>query len=368
VHFELTDEQQLLRQAVERFAQDHCDPAQRGAHRACERGYSAENWRALADLGVLAMPFAASDGGLGGGRVELLTIMESLGRSLAIEPMLEEVILAGGLIARAGSPQQKEHWLHGLIAGEAHVTFAHFEHEMRFGLAGVGVRALSSGSAYVLNGHKSIVPLGVQGTAFVVSARESLESGQRIGLYLIKPDAKGLERRELRLVDGSVACALTMRDAVGERLPGGHDLFEQVADEVRIAAAAEMLGIMSRLFDTTLEHARTRTQFGAPLGSFQVIQHMLADLYVSLEQSRSQLYRAAFHCGNDNERRRAVAGMKSYVSTAALKLGEQCIQLYGGMGVSEELPVGDGHKRILLLSMLFGDADYHLDRYTRNVA
>lgn len=366
MNFELNEEQVLLGEAIERFAIDHCVPAQRRNHRACERGYSLENWRALADLGVLSLPFASSEGGLGGGEIELITVMEGLGRALAIEPVLEEIVLAGGLMAHAGSPQQREHWLPLIMSGGAHLVFAHPEPRARFRLNGLDTRARRGDGTYLLEGEKAVVPLGGADTGFIISAMDDDASGQSVGLYLVQSDAHGLQLRDLRLVDGSRACSLTLRGAPGERLPGGLGELARVADQVRIAACAEMVGIMSNLLEATLEHVRSRKQFGAALGNFQVIQHMLADLYVSLEQSRSQLYRAVLGNGNDRERSRTIAGAKSYVSAAALKLGEQCIQLHGGMGISEELPIGDGHKRVMLLSTLFGDSDYELDRYVRS--
>lgn len=365
MHLELSEEQVLVREAVARFAAGHCDAAQRRRHRAFEGGYSPENWRVLAELGMLALPFAASDGGLGGGGVELVTLMEGLGRALAVEPVLEEIVIAGGLIAQAGSAQQRAQWLPGIISGSVHVALAHAELGARFGLSGLNARAGRSGTYHVLEGEKVLVPQGGSATAFIVSARDSAGSDQGLGFYLVQAGASGVERREFRLIDGSVACTLALRGAPAEKLPGGLAEFEQVADRARIGACAEMLGIMSRLLEGTLEHVRTRRQFGAPLGSFQVIQHTLAELFVSLEQSRSQLYRAALCVGADLERRRTIAGMKSYVSAAALRLGEQCIQLHGGMGMSEELPIGEGHRRIVLLSTLFGDSDYELDRYIR---
>lgn len=365
MHLELNEEQVLVREAVERFATGHCAAAQRRSHRACEHGYSPENWRVLAELGMLALPFATGEGGLGGGGVELVTLMEGLGRALAVEPVLEEIVIAGGLIAEAGSAQQKAQWLPGIISGSVHVAFAHPERGARFGLSGVHSRARRRGADYVLEGEKTLVPQGGSAAAFIVSARDSAVSDESIGFYLVQAGASGVERREFRLIDGSVACTLALRGAPAEKLPGGRAAFEHVADQGRIGACAEMLGIMSRLFDGTLDHVRTRRQFGVPLGSFQVIQHMLADLYVSLEQSRSQLYRAALCAAADPQRHRTIAGMKGYVSAAALRLGEQCIQLHGGMGMSDELPVGEGHRRMVLLSTLFGDSDYELDRYIR---
>ena len=366
MHFELSEEQVLLRETIERFAIERCDPVQRRNYRTRTCGYASENWRMLAELGVLSLPFTTSDGGLGGGNVELVTVMEGLGRALALEPVLEEIVIAGGLIARAGSPQQKEQWLPHIMSGSTHVAFAHLEHRTRFRLAGLSARAHRSGGDYLLEGEKTVVLQGAPGAAFIVSASENAASHQSLGLYLVEADAPGIERRDLRLVDGSVACTLALRGVRGEKLPGGLAELECAADQARIAACAEMIGIMSRLLDATLEHVRNREQFGAPLGSLQVIQHMLAELYVSLEQSRSQLYRAALCNDSDPERGRTIAGVKSYISAAALALGEQCMHLHGGMGVSEELLIGDGHKRMMLLTTLFGDSDYELGRYIQS--
>jgi alkylation response protein AidB-like acyl-CoA dehydrogenase len=363
VNFNLSEEQALLKDAVERFADGRYDVPQRAAYRASPHGYSAENWAGLAGLGVLALPFAADDGGLGGGPVELATVMEALGRALAVEPVLEEVVIAGGLLAAAGTAAQRRRWLPSIIDGRSHLALAHIERHARFDHAEVGTRAMPTEAGANLNGRKSFVPAGAAADAFLVSARTAGEPGSALTrLYLVAADAPGVELRPFRLVDGSVAAEIALRDAPGEPLDGGIDRLAGVIESAAVAAGAEMLGIMSRLFDTTLEYLRNRRQFGAPLGSFQVIQHRMVDLYVSLELSRSQLYRAALTTAAD-ERPRAVAGMKSYVSTAAIAMGEQCIHLHGAMGTTDELSVGHAHKRILVLATLFGDADHALDRF-----
>jgi alkylation response protein AidB-like acyl-CoA dehydrogenase len=185
-----------------------------------------------------------------------------------------------------------------------------------------------------------------------------------VSLWLVAPDAPGLSVRDYRLVDGSAACELRLQGVTGaERLAGGGERLFEAFDTARLAACAEMVGVMSALLDATLEHLRTRHQFGQPLGAFQVLQHRAAELYASLEQSRSQLYRAGLAA--PAEAPVVIAGAKAFISAAAVRLGEACIQLHGGMGISDELAIGHGHKRILLLASLLGDSDSELERYLK---
>lgn len=357
----------MLKELIGRVVAERYAPGRRASYRALTQGFSLENWAHLAALGVLAAPFAPEHGGLGGDPVDILVLMEELGRGLVVEPVLEQLIAPGRLIARAGSTQQTERRLPQIIAGEAHLAVAHFEHRAGFGLSHIQTTARRDASGGRIDGEKTVVFGGGGAEGFIVSARETGEATEAngIGFYLIAREAPGLTVTPFRLVDGSIACRLQLRGVSGERLELGFDTFAAAADDVRIAACAEMLGIMSTLFEATLEHVRTRRQFGAPLGSFQVIQHKMADLYVMLEQSRSQLYRAALSSSEPRARAMAVAGMKSYLSAAAVELGEQCIHLHGGMGTTDELLIGHGHKRLLVLATLFGDADSELQRFVR---
>ncbi len=363
VLFDLSEEQVLLREAVGRFAAERCDPLQRATHRATRQGYSLGNWAALAEIGLLSLPFSADDGGLDGGPVELITIMEVLGRALALEPVLEEIVIAGGLLARAGTASQKQKWLPEIMAGSAHLALAHIEQSARFELDDVQTRAIDGTNRIELHGEKSLVLSGQAADAYLVSARRNGDGRDSIGLYLVAMDASGLGRRAFRLADGSWASSLTLAGTPAEPLQGGYAALASVADAARVAAGAEMLGIMTWLHESTIEHVRNRKQFGVPLGSFQVIQHRLVDLFVSLELSRSHVYRAAL-C-SDQERELAVAAMKAYLSSAAVTMGEQCMHLHGAMGTTDELAIGHAHKRLLVLAMLFGDADHELARYIR---
>jgi alkylation response protein AidB-like acyl-CoA dehydrogenase len=353
--FSLTAEQGMLKSLIERFVAQ-CYPAGAAArYRDGALGYSPENWSLLAELGVLALPFPEHQGGLGSDDAALITAFEALGRGQVVEPVLDHIVIGGGLIATAGNIAQQARWLPAIIGGTAHVALAHFEHATRYALT----RSATTATRGRLSGAKTCVPGGVE--AFVVTASDP----GGFGLYLVPADANGVRRRDYRLIDGAPACELMLDAAPAEPLDAADaaSSLEAVAETARLAACAEMVGLMSLLLDTTLDYVRQRQQFGAAIGSFQAVQHRLADLYVSLELSRSQLYRCVLTTGHG--RAGAIAAAKCFISNAATFLGEECIQFHGGMGVSDELPVGHAHKRILLLTRLFGDADCELGRYQR---
>lgn len=360
MNFELNEDQLLLKNLTEQFVADRYDLAKRHGYQQSASGFSSDNWALMAELGLLALPFAEDDGGLGGGMVEIITVMETLGSALVAEPVLADLLLAGALIAQAGTAAQKAAWLPRIMSGEARVVLAHFEHGARYELDHVDARSRPDGGAFRIEGEKTLILAGSGADAYLVSAHD----GQGVHFYLIPAGSPGIQRRDYRLVDGSVASELRLLSVPAtERLDGGMAELSKVADHARIAASAEMIGIMSMLFQTTLDYVRTRKQFGVAIGSFQAIQHRLADLYAMLELSRSQLYRAALADGDERERARAVAGAKSYIGASALKIGEECIQFHGGMGTTDELIIGHGHKRLLLLSTLLGDPDSELARF-----
>jgi alkylation response protein AidB-like acyl-CoA dehydrogenase len=366
LEFGLNEEQLMLKALVERQLAEHYGPGKRARYRASPLGFAQENWAQLGQLGLLAAPFLPEHGGLAGGIVEIMVLMEALGRWYAVEPVLEQVITPGRLLAHGSAGQSVSAWLARIISAEAHVALAHVEQSAGQDLCSVQTVA-RAGS---IDGEKSFVPGSGGVDAFIVSARDAGSEGARtLRFHVVERGAPGLEIVPFRIADGSVAAALRLRGVRPvETLSADLDSFLRAVDETRIAACAEMLGIMSSLFEATLEHVRTRKQFGVPLGSFQVIQHRLADLYVLLEQSRSQLYRAALRGGQSRPDPVDVAAMKSYISGAAIEMGEQCIHLHGGMGITDELAIGHGHKRLVVLAAMFGDADHELLRYARLVA
>lgn len=372
MNLSLSEEQLLLKNLVERFVEQNGKLDSRG-HSLPLRA-SADGWRQMADLGLLALPFPERDGGLGGGLVELTTVMEGLGRGLLGEPMLSGLLVAGSLLDHAGTEAQRNQWLPRIMSGQSHLALAHFEHEARFDLSHVRTTATRSADGIRLNGIKTFVIADEVVDAFILSGRENGDAGdaEGIGFFIVPFDAVGLERRRYRLVDGSSAFELRLHDVSvppSAALARSFDAFSRVVETATLAASAEMLGIMNLLFDATLDYVRTRKQFGVPIGRFQALQHRMADLYVGLEQSRSMVQRASL---TDRSDRRAwllaVKGAKAYVSEAAIKLGHEAIQLHGGMGTTDELVIGHGHKRLLLLSMLFGDAESMLQDYARIAA
>ncbi len=364
MNFDLDEDQVMLGDLVARFMADRYDLPKRARYRKEPEGFSRDNWRALGDLGLLALPFGEAEGGMGGGAIELMVALEGFGRGLCAEPYLSDLMLAGRLLAQAGTVAQRAAWLPAIIAGEKRLALAHVETAARYNLAYVACTVDDGPQGPRLTGVKTFVQAGLGVDGFIVSARAKgvVDDPDGVSLWLVPADAPGVVARPYRLIDGSVACELRLQSVAGaERLDGGWDALLAAFDAARLAACAEMVGIMSTLLDSTLEHLRTRRQFGQPIGSFQALQHRAAELYASLEQSRSQLYRAAL--AGPDQAPAALAGAKVFISEAAIKLGEACIQLHGGMGVTDELAIGHGHKRILLLSSLLGDSESELDRY-----
>lgn len=347
--FLLNDEQQMLRDMVERFVADRYPPADRPAYRTPETGHDAANWSMLAQLGLLALPFSADAGGLDGSPVELMIVGEVLGRGVVAEPILSEVLMAGALIERAGSAGQRERWLSEIMGGTAHLALAFAEPAARFAFDRAETRAVDGR----LTGKKTFVMAGNTCDGFIVTASE--------GLWLVEANAAGLSSHPYRLIDGSPALELTFENTPAEPMPGGTGALRDHVDALRVPIAAELVGLMGTLFDQTLEYIKVRKQFGTPIGTFQAIQHRMADQYLALEQSRSLLYRAALSNGPEASGARIAA--KSYISAAAVRLGEEAIQMHGGMGITDELLIGHAYKRVLLLSHLFGDSDTEALRY-----
>ena len=296
VQFAYNEDQILLRSSVDRFVASRYGLAERKRHRAEPAGYSLANWQELADLGLLGLMFSADDGGLSGGARDIAAVMESLGNGLVVEPVLEQVVVAGRILAEMGSPAQKREWVPKVIAGGARCALAHFEHAARFNIADVRTRVQSRPGGWVLNGDKSVVPWASAANLWIVSAREhgDPDDPNGIGFFLVPADAAGIERRDFLMADGGHASSIRFRGVVASaRLAGAFDEFSRCIELGRLAAGAEMIGIMSTMFDSTLEYLRTRKQFGATLASFQAIQHRVAGLYIRLEQARSQVCRAA---------------------------------------------------------------------------
>jgi pimeloyl-CoA dehydrogenase small subunit len=370
--FDLSEEQRLLKDSVEGLLKKDYDFDARKKYGAEPGGWSRAIWGKLAEQGLLGLPFAEDDGGFGAGSVETMIVMEALGRALVLEPYLPSVILAGGFLRRGASPEQKAKYLPGLIDGSHSFAFAQLEKSSRYDLADVATTARKNGDGWVINGEKFVVLNGGSADVFVVTARTS--GGQRdpggIGVFLVPADASGIARKSYPTQDGLHAADVTFTGveigadaAIGDpsnALP----LIERVVDDARAALCAEAVGAMEESLKTTVEYMKTRSQFGVPIASFQVLQHRAADMFVALEQARSMAMFATMAADSDDARERAtsIAAAKVQVGRSLKFIGEQAIQLHGGIGMTMEAKIGHYFKRLTMIEKTFGDSDYHLSR------
>jgi pimeloyl-CoA dehydrogenase small subunit len=373
VDFDYSDEQRLLDETVRRLVKERYDFAARRKYLAEPGGHGATLWATYAELGLLGLPFAEQYGGFGGGGIETMIVMESFGRALALEPYLATVILGGGLIARAGDEGQKSAILPEIAAGKLKLAFAQGEPRARFDLAQVETVAKKQGPGFVLSGHKSVVPHGGAADKFIVSARTSgsAADAKGISLFIVDRDAKGVGLRDYPTVDGLRAADVTLdRVAVGADallgpLDGASPAIAAIVDRAVAALCAEAIGIMETLNAMTLDYLKTRKQFGVPIGSFQVLQHRMVDNVIAAEQAKSMTILAALSVdGEDAARRgRAVSAAKVQVGQSGRLVGQQSIQLHGGMGMTDEYAAGHYFKRLSTIEHTFGNTDYHLDRF-----
>ncbi|WP_448582551.1 acyl-CoA dehydrogenase family protein [Thermaurantiacus sp.] len=357
MNFDFSEEQLLLRETVTRWAAGRhgLDTAKRRAQRQHKGGFDRAGWQELAQLGVLALPFAADAGGLGGGPVDLIAVAEPLGASLALEPFTEALVMAGSLI-EAGEDMTA---LGRVIAGGAVPAAALGERGGRYNLHHVETRARADGPGWRLSGAKSAVWQGGAADLFVVSARVAGDVRDRAGIGLFLVDGDKVEKRPWVAADGSLAAELVLHEVPATFLEcDALDALDLALDRTWLAASAEMLGVAQMLFDQTLGYVKTRVQFGQPIGRFQAIQHRMVDCYAALEQARSMVYRAAAR-----RETAAIAAARAFVAEAALSIAHEAVQFHGGMGVTDELIIGHGLKRIQMLSRLHGDASVAAARY-----
>ncbi len=366
--FDLTEEQRLLKDSIDRLIADQYAFEQRKKYMAESTGWSQAVWNQYAELGLLGLPFEEAHGGFGGGAVETMIVMEAFGRGMVLEPYFATVILGGGLLRRAGSDALRAAVVPQVVAGKLKLAFAHIERQSRYDLADVGSTARKDGDGYVLDGAKSIVLHGDCADKLLVTARVSGNRRDRngVGLFLVDAGATGVTRRGYPTQDGLRAAEVTLSGArvAADAVLGTDALpaIEHVVDEAIAALCAEAVGCMQAMHETTLEYLKTRQQFGRPIGSFQVLQHRSVDMLVALEQARSMAMFAAVMAAEEdaNERRRAIAAAKVQIGRSGKHVGQEAIQLHGGIGMTMEYKVGHYFKRMTMIDMLFGDADAHL--------
>ena len=368
--FELSEEQRLLRESVERLLADRYDFEARKRFAQEPVGFSEELWRQFAELGLLAIPFAEDEGGIGGGPVETMIVMEAFGRALALEPYLASIVLGGGFLRLGASAATRTALIPKIASGELKLAFAHSERQARYNLADVLTTVRKDGASFVLNGAKSLVLNGDAADKLVVSAR--LAGAQRdhngIALFLLDARADGVTRRGYPTVDGLRAADVTLSnvrlgaDALIGDAADGFALIERVVDTAIAALAAEAVGAMTAMHELTVDYLKTRTQFGVPIGKFQVLQHRAAEMLIAVEEARSLALLASMRAEDANaiERRKAIAATKVQIGRSGRIVGQGAIQLHGGIGMTMEHKVGHYFKRVTMIDTLFGDADYHL--------
>lgn len=369
--FSLNEVQMMLADSVDKFIANDYDFETRQRHAGSEIGYSQEVWKMFAELGWTTVPFSEDDGGFDGGPVDIMVMMERFGRGLLVEPYLANIVLAGGILRRAASSAQKQQWLQPIIAGELQATLAFTEPQGRYEIADIATVARADGNRWIISGAKSFVLNGGNAELLIVPARTSGaqtdENG--ISLFAIAADSDGISIRDYQTIDGQRAAEILFSNVSvgGDRLigeaHGGYDALQQAIGDATMAVCAEAIGIMQVLADKTIEYSKNRMQFGVPIGSFQVLQHRMVEMYTACEQSRSLLLWAVMTVADGgNEARRAINSIKYQVGTAGKLIGEEAVQIHGGMGVTWELDVAHYFKRLTAIGQMFGNADWHLDK------
>ena len=371
--FDLSEDQRLLKESVDRLIAGEYSFEQRKKYMAEPAGWSAAMWSQLTETGLLGLPFEETLGGFGGGPVETAIVMEAFGRGLVLEPFFATVILGGGLLRRAASDTLRGSLAPKIAAGKLKLAFAHVERHSRYDLSDVTTSARKDGAGYILDGAKSVVLHGDVADRIFVTARLAGErrAPDGIGLFLVDPAASGVARRGYRTQDGLRAAELTLSKVrvTADDLVHDNALapIEHVIDEAIAALCAEAVGALQSLQDLTLEYLKTRKQFGRAIGSFQVLQHRSVDMLVAVEGARSMAMFAAVMAADENpiERRKAISAAKVQIGRSARHVGQEAIQLHGGIGMTNEYAAGHYFKRVTMIDQLYGDADTHLGKLAR---
>ena len=373
MNFELSDEQTLLAETIKRFVATHYNFDTRAKIMASPGGFSTDVWAAIAEMGLLGLPFAEVHGGFGGSTVDVMMVMEAIGEGLLVEPYLATVGLGGRFIARAGSKAQQERILPALIEGKHTLAFAHTEPGARYDLRQVGLKARRQGEGWVLDGDKAMVLHGGSADMLVVSARTASGDTDAAGitLFLVSRTAPSVTVKESRTIDNLRTADIRFSgvrvgpDALLGREGEGYPLIEEVVDYATALLCAEAVGAIRYANEATLEYLKTRRQFGVPIGSFQALQHRMVEMMISYEQARSMAYLACVKIDSAEaaERRHVISAAKIKIADACRHVSQESVQLHGGMGMTEELKVSHTFRRLTMLAQTFGDAEHHLERF-----
>jgi alkylation response protein AidB-like acyl-CoA dehydrogenase len=375
--FNYSEEQHLLKDSLDKFLEKNYSFEQRRAILGSGEGFSQTAWEGFASMGLLGLPIPEEFGGFGGNGVDVMLVMESFGRALVLEPYVPTAVLAAGAIALAGSEAQRQILLPRIADGSMKFAFAYTEPGSRFDLHRVETTARQEGGMWVINGRKAVVVHGAIADLLIVTARTSgaTDSKQGISLFFVNPAEQGVSGRIYPTYDGMRAAEVTFEnvtispESVIGPLDAAYPVVELLADRAIAALCAEGVGCMGALTDQTLAYLKTREQFGVPIGRFQALQHRMVDMLMHYENAKSMAMLAAVKVDSADyaERRRAVSGAKELIGRAGRFVGQQAIQLHGGMGMTDELAVGHYVKRLAAIDASFGNADYHLERFAADV-
>jgi alkylation response protein AidB-like acyl-CoA dehydrogenase len=370
--FNYSEEQQMLRDSVAKFVANDYDFDTRRKIIKGDNGFSRDNWKLFAELGWLMMPFKEADSGLGGSAVDIIAVMEELGKGIVIEPFLATAIMGGGIVAEAGNAQQKEEILAQVMSGDLQLALAYAEEQSRYNLADVNTKAKKSGGAYTINGKKIAVLNGNKAEKIIVVARTSGKQtdSDGISLFIVDANADGVTVQGYETVDGFQGADITF-DTVSvsaDNLLGqegeGYAALDYVIDRATLAVCAEAVGAMEVSYKKTVEYTKTRKQFGVPIAKFQALQHRMADMFIEHEQAKSMMLIAAMKCDSAGGiDKKQISAAKSRIGKAARKVGQESVQIHGGIGVTDELDVGHYFKRLTTIQFIFGSTDWHTQRF-----
>ncbi|MGH6950810.1 MAG: acyl-CoA dehydrogenase family protein [Vitreimonas sp.] len=371
MNFDYTDEQNMLRDSIAKWAAGQYDFDKRRETLKHEDGWK-KNWATFAELGLLAAPLPEDFGGLGGGAIDVSVVAEEFGKALVVEPYVPTVVIGAGALKYAGSSAQKDEHLNAIASGERVVAFAQAEPKSRWSLSDIATSARKDGAGWVLNGQKAVVIGAPQADHLLVTARTAgaQRDGKGISLFLVAKNAKGVTARDYPTMDDTRASEIYLENvSVGAaNLIGVADsalpLIERLVDEANAAYCSEAVGCLRMMTQLTQEYAKTRKQFGRAIGEFQVIQHRLVDMFMATEESVSMALLATIKLADsDAERAKAIAAAKVSIGRNARFVGQAAVQTHGGMGVTDEMRVGHYFKRVTMLDSTFGNVDHHLKRY-----
>ena len=368
----ISEEQSAIRDVISRFIENEYDFEKRMSIAEGDSAFDSDVYNFFVEQGFTAIPFSEEDGGLNGGPVETMLIMKEIGRGLVLEPYLENVILAGGVLKRLATDEQKSKWLSKIINGELQSTLAFTEPQSRFNLNDVATIAKDNGDKVIINGKKSFVLNGKEADIIIVPVRTSGSQTEAAGisLFVVESDLPGITKNNYKTVDGHSASEITFKNVevnkdnlLGE-LGKGYQTVESTIDDAILAVCAEATGIMKSLHDKTVEYSKNRVQFGVPIGGFQALQHRMVDTLMACEETESILLWALTTNQDDSSSlKKAISGLKYQIGTAGKHVGQEAVQLHGGMGISWELDIAHFFKRLSSIEILFGNADFHMKRF-----